>query len=41
MDQGGRQMPFEHRNRRGDTYLLQARFSGSGKPKYYLGRKLT
>ena len=34
-------MAFEHRNRRGDVYLLQAGRSRTGKPRYYFGRKLT
>jgi hypothetical protein len=34
-------MAFEHRNRRGDVYLLQAGKTRTGKPRYYFGRKLT
>ena len=34
-------MAFEHRNRRGDVYLLQAAKTRSTKPRYYFGRKLT
>ena len=34
-------MAYEHRNRRGDVYLLQARQSRTGKRRYYFGRKLT
>jgi uncharacterized protein (UPF0297 family) len=32
---------YEHRNRRGDVYLLQAGKTRTGKPRYYFGRKLT
>lgn len=34
-------MAYEHRNRRGDVYLLQAGKTRTGKPRYYFGRKLT
>jgi hypothetical protein len=34
-------MAFQHRNRRGDVYVLQAGKTRTGKPSYYLGRKLT
>jgi hypothetical protein len=34
-------MVYEYRNRRGDVYHLQARRTRTGKPSYYLGRKLT
>ena len=34
-------MAFEHCNRRGDVYLLQAGKTRTGKPRYYFGRKLT
>ena len=34
-------MAYEHCNRRGDAYLLQARKTRTGKPRYYFGRKLT
>lgn len=34
-------MPYQHCNRRGDVYLLQAGQTRTGKPRYYFGRKLT
>ena len=34
-------MAFQHRNRRGDVYLLQAAKTRTGKRRYYFGRKLT
>ena len=34
-------MAFQHRNRRGDVYLLQAARTRTGKRRYYFGRKLT
>jgi hypothetical protein len=34
-------MAYEHRNRRGDVYRLQAAKTRTGAPRYYLGRKLT
>ncbi len=34
-------MAYEHCNRCGDVYLLQAGRSRTGKPRYYVGRKLT
>ena len=34
-------MAYEHRNRRGDVYLLQAGKTRTGKLRYYFGRKLT
>ena len=34
-------MVYQHRNRRGDVYLLQAGKTRTGKPRYYFGRKLT
>jgi hypothetical protein len=34
-------MAYEHCNRCGDVYLLQAGQSRTGKPRYYFGRKLT
>ena len=40
-DTEGRTMAYEHRNRRGDVYLLQSRRTRAGKPRYYFGRKLT
>ncbi|MCH7725715.1 MAG: hypothetical protein IH991_04435 [Planctomycetes bacterium] len=33
-------MAYEHCNRRGDVYLLQAGKARTGKPHYYFGRKL-
>ena len=39
--QGGLNVAYEHCNRRGDTYLLQAGKTRTGKPRYYFGRKLT
>jgi hypothetical protein len=32
---------FEHCNRRGDVYLLQAGETRTGRPRYYFGRRLT
>jgi hypothetical protein len=34
-------LAYQHRNRRGDIYLLQAGKTATGKPRYYFGRKLT
>lgn len=34
-------MAYEHRNRRGDVYFLQAARTRTGKRRYYFGRKLT
>lgn len=34
-------MAYEHRNRRGDVYLLQAGKTAKGNPRYYFGRELT
>ena len=34
-------MAYQHRNRRGDVYLLQATKTRTGKRRYYFGRKLT
>ena len=34
-------MAYQHCNRRGDVYLLQAGTTRTGKPRYYFGRKLT
>jgi hypothetical protein len=34
-------MAFQHRNRRGDVYFLQAAKTRTGKRRYYFGRKLT
>ena len=34
-------MAYEHCNRRGDVYLLQASKTRTGKRRYYFGRKLT
>lgn len=34
-------MAYEHRNRCGDVYVLQASQTRTGKPRYYFGRKLT
>ena len=34
-------MAYEHRNRRGKVYLLQAGKTKTGKTRYYFGRKLT
>jgi len=34
-------MPYEHRNRRGDVYLLQAGKTRTGKRRYYFGRRLS
>ena len=34
-------MAYQHRNRRGDVYLLQAAKTRTGKRRYYFGRKLT
>lgn len=34
-------MAYSHVNRRGDVYLLQMSKAANGKPRYYLGRKLT
>ncbi len=34
-------MAYEHRNRRGDVYLLQAGRTRTGKARYYFGRQLT
>ncbi len=34
-------MAYEHCNRRGDVYLLQAGKTRTCKPRYYFGRKLT
>jgi hypothetical protein len=34
-------MAYQHCNRRGDVYLLQAGETKAGKPRYYFGRKLT
>lgn len=32
---------YQHTNRRGDTYYLQVGQTKSGKPRYYMGRKIT
>ncbi len=32
---------YQHTNRRGDVYYLQSGKTKTGKPRYYLGRKLT
>jgi hypothetical protein len=34
-------MAYQHRNRRGDVYFLQAAKTRTGKRRYYFGRKLT
>ena len=34
-------MAYQHCNRRGDVYLLQAGQTRTGKPRYYFGRKLS
>jgi len=34
-------MAFQHRNRRGDVYFLQAAKTRTGRRRYYFGRKLT
>ena len=34
-------MAYQHCNRRGDVYLLQAGRTRTGKPRFYFGRKLT
>ena len=34
-------MAFQHRNRRGDVYFLQAAKTRTGKRRFYFGRKLT
>ena len=34
-------MAYQHRNRRGDVYFLQAANTRTGKRRYYFGRKLT
>ena len=39
--QGGTEVAYEHRNRRGDVYLLQAGKTAKGNPRYYFGRRLS